>query len=389
MTLFDNPVFKDAVAEIEELGFCVSTLPIPGAVPYGLIGGRSNQRWWLVPLTKSRLTISGLSMFQPIVTSAKFLKKAAVIASKLGLSSVCLKKKIYISTRSKLENIFSEEDLSYAFFTGTDCPHRKVTVQIMSQDGRIRGFAKVSSKTTVKPLLKHEANVLDDLNNLNLQTASIPKVLFYETVGEVEVLVTDSRKTARSKYTTALRTAHVDFINELAEKTAKPTSRGWFIAELSRRYDTVAEHVPQDWRQRFDEALDCLAQKGENSGTKVLSHGDFTPWNTFFVDEHLYVFDWEYSHNGYPVGHDLVHFVFSSPATTNQSVDIALAKVRQLLISAAIDQTNIAENSFLLGYWCAHSLFYFTRAVTSGTELSDWTDKQRSAEFIDYLLAVT
>lgn len=386
-TLFANPVFQEALAEIEGLGFRVSERPRPGAKPYGVIGGRSNQRWWLIPLDDSRLTISGLAMFQPIVASAKVIKSAAVITSKLGLASTFLREKVYISGRSDFEEIFSQRSLSYSFFTGTDSPHRKVAVQVMDRDGTIKGFAKVSRNQAVKPLLAHEAETLNYLHTLELTTVLTPTVLFCGNIGGVIALVTDSIKTARSKSTTTLREAHVNFLRELAEKTVIPTGdNGWLIAELYRRYEAVAEYLPLDWRQRFEEAIDYLAQKCGCGGPNVLSHGDFTPWNTFFVNDHLYVFDWEYAHNHYPVGYDLLHFVFSLPAIDKQTADRALAQVRQQLSLVETGPVNIVENSYLLGYWCAHSLFYFAREVAAGKELSDWAGEQRSAEYIDCLL---
>jgi len=386
--LFANPVFQEALAELEGLGFRVSEKPRPGAKPYGIIGGRSNQRWWLIPLEDSRLTINGLAMFQPIVASAKVIKSAAIITSKLGLASTFLREKVYISGRSDFEDIFSQRFLSYSFFTGTDSPHRKVAVQVMDRNGTIKGFGKVSRNPAVKPLLAHEAETLNHLHTLGLTTAQTPSALFCGNIGGVLALVTDSLKTARSKSATTMREAHVNFLRELAEKTVKPPTadNGWLIAELSSRYIAVAEILPLDWRMRFDETLDYLAQEGGYWGPKVLSHGDFTPWNTFFVNDQLYVFDWEYANSRYPVGYDLMHFLFSLPPIANQSADRALAQVRQLLSLVEIDQVNMVEDSFLLGYLCAHSLFYFGREVAAGNELSGWVGGQRAAEYIDCLL---
>jgi hypothetical protein len=384
---FANPIFQAALTEIEGLGFRVSERPRPGAKPYGVIGGRSNQRWWLIPLDDSRWTISGLAMFQPIVASARVIKSAAVIASKLGLASTFLRDKVYISEPAVFEDIFLQRSLSYSFFSGTDSPHRKVAVQVMDRDGTIKGFAKVSRNQAVKSILAHEAETLHHIHTLDLTTVLTPTTLFCGNIGGVLALVTDSLKTARSKSTTIMREAHVNFLRELAEKTVISTGdNAWEIAELYSRYEAMAERLPLDWRQRFEKALDYLSKKSGGWGLKVLSHGDFTPWNTFFVNDHLYVFDWEYAHNHYPVGYDLVHFVFSLPAIANQAADIALAQVRQQLSLVKIGEVNILENSCLFGYLCAHSLFYFAREVEAGKELPNWGGGQRSAEYIDCLL---
>jgi thiamine kinase-like enzyme len=41
-------------------------------------------------------------------------------------------------------------------------------------------------------------------------------------------------------------------------------------------------------------------------------HGDFTPWNMFRQNDHLYVFDWEYAQRTCPIGLDKCHFLIQS-----------------------------------------------------------------------------
>ena len=251
--LLTNTIFAQAVSEIESLGFRVSDRPESGSVPYVVIGGRSNQRWWLVPLTVRRVNVSGMALFQPVIPGARALKGAAVVASSLGLSSVWARKKLYISGKFCLGDIFDEDDLHYAFFTGTDSPHRKVAVQIMERSGRIRGIAKVARNPAVKPLLVHEAEILGHLARFDLQSALTPAVLFSGEVDNAEVLVTDTRKTARTKTSTTLKHAHLAFLRELAEKSAAPAAEGedWLVTDLRRRFEYVADRLPNEWQQRL------------------------------------------------------------------------------------------------------------------------------------------
>lgn len=60
-TLFSNPLFIEAMADIESLGFRVTEQPVDNCLTYVIVGGRSNARWWLIPLQKGRITASGLA----------------------------------------------------------------------------------------------------------------------------------------------------------------------------------------------------------------------------------------------------------------------------------------------------------------------------------------
>ena len=385
-SLFNTPVFKDALAEIEGLGFHVSDRSTPGAIRYGIIGGRSNQRWWLVPLNDRRLTVSGLALFQPIVSSAKVLKSAAVMASTLGLSSVCLWEKVYISGRSTLEEIFSEEGLCFAFFTGTDSPHRKVAVQIMDRDGRIKGFAKVSKNSSIKPLLKHEAQALDYLNTLDLQTGLIPKVLFSGETGSAEILVTDSLKTARTKTVTALNDAHISFLQELAKKTVVPARAGDvpFVTSLRKRYVAVEKSLTNEWRNRFEKTLELIeGAEGGPGCSKRLAHGDFTPWNTFFVDGRLYVFDWEYASKECQVGHDLIHFVLSLRTVKRRTVGETIRQAKKVMRESKISADDANPDCLFLSYLCANSLHYIGRVSKANGQIIHWDGEQKAAVCLD------
>lgn len=380
-----HPAFAQAVTEIESLGFRVSETLQPGSIPYAVIGGRSNARWWLVPLSHRRVTVSGLALFQPVIPSARWLKGAAVAMSTVGLSDLWARKKIYISGQPGLADIFGEKNLSYAFFTGTENPHRKVAVQIMDQAGGIKGFAKVSLNPVVKPLLRHEAKTLNDLHALDLQTASIPRVLFCGDRGGAEVLVTDTLKTARTKTVTTLNEAHLVFLREMAEKTAvrAEESGSGFVEDLRQRYAEVAEWLPLEWRLRLTNAIDTLAGFKGDWGPRSLSHGDFTPWNTFFVDGRLYVFDWEYASYDYPKGYDWFHFFLTTKQLKKKN-SFELVKLIRENTSCIANNTNDMR-VLMLSYLISNFLFYAQRELFKINEYLDGNNK-KVVEFIGILV---
>src|SRR3990172_4599271 len=100
--LLENPVLQSARRDIEELGFRFSVVPVPDSSPYAIIGGRSNARWWLIPLNTQRIAISGLALFQPVIISARLLKRAAITFGGMGLTGLWARNKVYISKESCL-----------------------------------------------------------------------------------------------------------------------------------------------------------------------------------------------------------------------------------------------------------------------------------------------
>jgi hypothetical protein len=173
-----HSVFRAALAEIESLDVQVSDRPIRGSTPYAIVGGRSNARWWLIPLTNRQVAMGGLAMFQPILASAKLIKQAVLALSRVGLQSMWARPALYLADTPSIAKHFGNDVRSFAYFTGTDSPHRKLAVQAMDESGRLMGFAKVTCNPLVSPLLRHEADTLGLVNGLGLTTAKVPKVLF-------------------------------------------------------------------------------------------------------------------------------------------------------------------------------------------------------------------
>jgi hypothetical protein len=307
--LLNNPVFIAAKADIEALGVRMNTESQPDAVPYAIIGGRSNARWWLIPLQNGRVAASALAMFQPTLASARWLKRIAVLCSQLGLTRLWARPSLYISGQPAIASAFARDDLYFAYFTGTDSPHRKAAVQVMDSEGGILGYAKVSRNPAVKELIRHEGAMLGKVKELDLQTAIIPTVLYAGPMADAEVLVTDTLKTNRTRTTLVFTPAHRAFLDELARKTAAgKISAQEMGASYRERFNTVTNRLDDRWRKRLDQAINRLELDAGTQFSLAMAHGDFTPWNTFMVDSKLYVFDWEYALEAAPVGINQVHF---------------------------------------------------------------------------------
>lgn len=386
--LFQHPVFKQSIKDIESLGLRVVVNSESGAMPYAFVGGRSNARWWLIPLSNNHVTATGFAMFQPLLISSRIIKSMVVFLSYIGLSKLWVTKKIYISGLPCLQQYFSTETpLSFAFFTGTDSPHRKLAVQVMDNAGNIKGYAKVSRNPLVQALLQHEANTLNYVKTLNLQTANIPNVLFSGALGKACALVTDTLKTPKTKSVTELQKIHLDFLQELADKTKADVHNNpdWLIDSLRGRFKKLETKLTPEWKARLEKAITAIGQQKKHMGPPVMAHGDFTPSNTFVANDKLYVFDWEYADNKSSVSYDVIHFLLACSEMQKFSIQKQIANVLNRICLFLSIRREAALIHFMT-YLCIHAMQYAQREAKSVEIVYEWGGQHETAQLIDALL---
>lgn len=362
---------------------------MPGAKPYAVVGGRSNARWWLIPLENGRVAASGLALFQPLLVSARMLKAAASALSLLGLVRLWTRNMVYVVGEPNLARHFqSTEPLTYAYFTGTDSPHRKVAVQIMDDRGRLKGFAKLTRNPQVRTLLAHEAATLERVRTLELQTAYVPKVLFYGEQGDSTLLVTDTLKTSRTPSTTQFTPSHLAFVLELAQKTTDQhkDSASKQAAEFRARFNLIRSQVDRAWEKRLDDALKALEALTDLSVPTSLSHGDFTPWNTFLSNDRLYVFDWEYAENGRPLSNDIIHFILNETKIRSQPANEKLEVAMACLTRHWTDIQKETVPSLLLIYLLTQTLRQIERPPSTNQRSRTWDGAQETGALIDAVI---
>lgn len=387
--LFEHPVFCDAIADIQSLGVKVTMLPTCGAKRYAVIGAQSNARWWLIPLESGRQAASGLAMFQPLMPGAKIIKTLATFLCKIGLMGFWARDVVYISGESIVSKFFSSENLcTFAYFTGTDSPHRKVTVQIMDNLGRPKGFAKITRDTQVGKLIMHEAKMLESVNGLMMQTANIPMVLFAGELAGNTLLVTDTLKTHNSHISTKFTAAHLSFIQELAQKTAEQQkiNVGELVAEFRIRFNRVSSRLNKNWCHRFNRAFRALEADNKLQLSVCLSHGDFTPWNTLMTNGSLYVFDWEYAEQSRPPSNDIIHCMLNETRLRNQSPSTKVESIMFALIQYCDEPRHSYAFVLLTLYLITQGLRQIERIPENIKQISMWDGEEEMAIMFEKIL---
>lgn len=338
--------------------------------PCGMIPDSRNLRW-IIPLANKNLIISSLAMYQPSILKAKLSKQLIIYLTKFGLSDLVIKDKIYLRRNDdEIKKILQREDLHYAIFTGTEGCHRKVTIQVMDGNGIILAYIKVSDSEDINKLLKNEAESLEYLSQFSIKNGLYPKVLYHGKIGDVNALILNTIKNSNSKFSSKLSNDHVVFLIEIFLKTSKVIrfKESKFSVGLQGRMEALDSYLPDVWKQKYGKVFGYLRKNiGEETLPLGLCHRDFTPWNTFFHNDKIYVFDWEYAQREYSPLIDILHFIVQDGIFVRKLKPAELLKrisKNQVLIDKYLSAVSVNKNlmnSLLLCYLLDISLLYRER----------------------------
>lgn len=377
--ILKSPPFQAFLADMATLGV---TPVAEGGRAYAVIAARSNARWWFLPLEDRRAAAAGLELMHPITRAAKAAKITARVVAQLGLCRFLGKGQMRLSCLPELTRAFGSEASHLAYFTGTDGPHRKTTVQVMKADGTILGYCKLSRKKHVRPYIRNEAEMLARVAALNLATADLPHVIALSDDADLTLLVTDSQKSADAMSPVQLGALHLRWLDELCTRT-KRFGAATLLADLAGRIAAIKEVAGEEWANRISRSLDAL-HPVKTDIQLCFVHGDFTPWNSFTCGDRLYVFDWEYANPAWPVGFDFVHFMLSTIPPNRQLQQ--LPRVLEELASAQFARHKESAHRALLLSLVCHAVFYLGRLAEVQGALTDWRDGPVRATLIDRML---
>lgn len=375
-----QPPFAAFLADIAELG----VRPVQqGGLRYAVVAARSNPRWWLVPLDSRRATAAGFEMLQPVTTTARLAKMSAQTLARFGPHRFLGKGILRLSGMPDLGGAFDGAAAHVAYFTGTDGPHRKTAVQVMSETGGILGYAKFSRAAHLRPYLRNEAEMLARIGQMSLNSADFPSRVAFQETDAFSVLVTDSLKTRGHAAPRTPDARHIAFLQDLRAKTelrgAQPV-----LTWIERQAQALAPVAGEAWQTRLMQVANRLRPTAADMAL-CLTHGDFTPWNTFVQGQQFYVFDWEYAQPAWPVGFDLTHFLLASMGRAARADQFT--ELRKRLAEAHFGgDCEAAQKALLLSLAC-HACFYLGRLAEVRAPLRDWADGPMRAALIDRILA--
>lgn len=329
-----------------------------------------------------RAAAAGLEMLQPVSRAAKVAKTVARAIAIAGPKRFLGSSRIAFSGQPECVGEVFGPDSTVAYFTGTDGPHRKTSLQVMSSSGAILGYVKLSQAAHIRPYIRNEAETLNRVAALGLSSADVPKSLMLRDDAALSLLVTDSVKSAKHAAPLQPGQDHLNLLAELRAKTEQ-IGAGPVLAHATQSITALAALAGPDWQERIARAVAAL-QPFSDQMPLCLTHGDFTPWNTFVQSGRLYVFDWEYAETAWPVGFDLAHFLLATIPPDLQPERLPV--VQNALATAHFEGDQAAAKRALLLSLVCHAIFYLRRLDEGDCPLSDWPEGKVRGAMIDRLL---
>ena len=319
----------------------------PGAAisEYLLVLGGKRPRL-LVPARHPRAAAVAVRRYaEPGAVSQRLVLRVLSAALRTGLGRVALRPRFRVcvnggsggSGGSDAETIETylrgalAEDLVLSMSIGPARANRKPVLQLLTQDGRTVGFAKIGVNELTRTLAAAEAESLRTVAATAPRHLTVPSVLHQGRWNGLEILVLSPLPIwlPRARHDPPRLRAAMLEVAEIGGVTTAPLRDSGYWAGLGRRLDSLDSDS--------DEAARALrgayARIDEQAGAVPLRygswHGDWTPWNMATLRDTLLVWDWERFSGGVPLGFDAVHYAFQD-AVVRDGTGPAVAVTRTL-----------------------------------------------------------
>ena len=260
---------------------------------------------------------TALELYQPSSAKGVMLKKVLPVITQIPLVGMMFERLMNIvecemiipyEVEKVIYDLFGKKELTLSYFSGTPSVHQKEIIQIASKKG-ILGYIKYSNAYEVKKIFEIEARLLDYLHQVGFEYC--PKCLYFSKANELGIFAQDTKKKRNSVSPHVLSKYHIQFLEELYDRTRivinyKETDYYKDILNLTKLKNSLS--YLKERQDAIDRAIIMVVDDISKRKEFGFYHGDFTPWNTCVVDNHLFAFDFEYAKKTYPAYIDVFHF---------------------------------------------------------------------------------
>ncbi len=274
---------------------------------------------WIYP--KSLKKPSFLSFYSTSSTRAKILASIFRLSFYFRLNK---RIELEVFKDSIIDRITKQyKDFNYSIFTGTIGINRKAIIEL-NQNNSTKYFVKVALTEQSKDLINNEKTILNKLNKYPYQSLTIPKII----ESDKDYITIDNIAPKNQTQSSTLNEIHLNALDEIYSKTIDTKSiqdSTYFevikenIAVLSNRSlnKNFNKNKIENLIKNMKTILESLNTEKEISF--AYGHNDFTPWNMFIENNHLYLFDWELAKKDIVLLYDFFHFIFQSQILISKS----------------------------------------------------------------------
>ena len=264
---------------------------------------------WLLPANRPALRRAGIEgLYQPNSLRGRAVRTIIGVGAVPG-KRVCLEEDGLARLEKMLTPVLGVEAVRLAFYLGVPSPHRKVTAQVLTPDGKTLAYAKIATSPLAQAAVDTERRALLRLSESAGLKGSVPKVLgSLEWQGGTILLITmgPSRPGPRG-----LSSVHLRFLKEVFEafRVQQTFVESPMWTHISETWLRLKHSSPETLPENLGPALQRLHEElGEVSMPVSLAHGDFAPWNTRLGARSLFVLDWERASEGMSPLYDAFNF---------------------------------------------------------------------------------
>jgi hypothetical protein len=264
---------------------------------------------WLLPANQAALRRAGIGgLYQPNSLRGRAVRTIIGAGAVLG-EKVWLEEDTLARLETMLASVVGVEAVRLAFYLGVPAPHRKVTAQVLTPDGKTLAYAKIATSPLAQEAVKTERRALLRLSESAGLQGTVPKVLgSLDWHGGTILLITmgPPRPGPRGLSSVHLRFCTQVFQSFRVQETFVESPMWTRMSEIWLR---LQHSSPETLPANLGPALERLHDElGPVSMPLSLAHGDFTPWNTRLGPRSLFVLDWERASEGMSPLYDAFNF---------------------------------------------------------------------------------
>lgn len=275
-------------------------------------------RIYFIPTLSNKIFKTSLSLYEAHTTLGKFYKNILLLLFPVKKYPIVLKKdgskiqKFYLFIKDLVQDICVKQfgdGLNYAVSLGAPGPFQKPVVKVLGRRGDVFCYIKIGINQKTIDAVKNEVKWLTELGYLLDKGIEVPRIIFTQE-NENRFLFAQSSFEEVNGFKTETDLAkymrHFQTLNQEKIKTEKFLNSQLSLSFTARINDICQEYLKNTLSIYFNRICTKL---NDSEIHFSLNHGDFTPWNSRFNGDKIYLFDWEYSDDIHPVGWDLIRFL--------------------------------------------------------------------------------
>jgi hypothetical protein len=264
---------------------------------------------WLLPVNRPALRRAGIEgLYQPNSLRG-WAVRTIIGAGVVPGERVCLEEEGLARLEKMLALVLGVEAVRLAFYLGVPSPHRKVTAQVLTPDGKTLAYAKIATSPLAQAAVDTERRALLRLSQSAGLKGTVPKVLgSLQWQGGTILLITMGPPRPGPR---GLSSVHLRFLKEVFEafRVQETFVESPMWTHISETWLRLQQSSPETLPEILGPALERLHEElGEVSMPVSLAHGDFAPWNTRLGAHSLFVLDWERASEGMSPLYDAFNF---------------------------------------------------------------------------------